>query len=318
MGILEQRRIINGIMVMVVSVAMECVWAGFTDYKKGHNFNGHEHDALCEVFKATADLWETSTTSKKKLGNDLENALRQALFGNTRTMHLGSITSTMPSVHHNIGHRGWRCGSCANGDAYSPGSSIPHDLMCLCTPGYYSEPFYAWWWDLWWHYEETKFLLCGKKREDMVSDQYQGWYVDKGTKVAKGLDKPWKAVVWGCFDNRNKGSGTGNPDLEEKVKKLKTTMQKFTTLLKVVGLHHKLGGTMNHTASDGRTEENIHVHYTDCAGRSEPWWKKLNRTLTKKKDSSSKAPHGVPSYPREIKATQDLNTNSTEDKFSLE
>ncbi|CCD17455.1 Variant surface glycoprotein [Trypanosoma congolense IL3000] len=284
-------------MVLVMTVfirGVRGVWTWNPHDKQGHNFNGEAHDALCKVFQASAELWEASQTPGKKLDNGLETgllqALNQTLFGSSRVgteQPLDGMNVTLPKEYHATSHRGDWCGKCNHGNTdLHPGSSIPHDLMCLCTPGYYSMPFYVWQWNFWyvrWDYRETNFTLCGRQRAEMVQDQYQGWYYwYKGYGQNEGLQKSWNAVVLGCYNNRTKPRRTEGHNLEEKIKKLSVAMREFTTLLKQSGGHDRLGGFEgHHTPSDGSDETSLHVLYDTCDGKRKPWWKILNETLHK-------------------------------------
>ncbi|CCD16327.1 Variant surface glycoprotein [Trypanosoma congolense IL3000] len=266
------------VLMVVIGMVMEDVWAGV--YKAGTTFNEKEHHSLCAVFQASAELWEASEKSDKVPNEDLKAGLRHALFGNTNKNNLNGITDRLPKVYQRPGHRGWRCGSCQNDDPYFPGSSITHDLMCLCTPGYYGEPYYAW---FGWSYWENGFTLCGKPRVDMIDNGYHGWYAYKSYRVFKGLNKPWKTAVWGCLKSRKSNAEHGSRNLTEKIDRLKVTMQNFTSTLKKVGGHDKLGGFEEHNEADGSDERHIHVRYGTCKYGRRPWWKKLKETLDGKK-----------------------------------
>ncbi|CCD15154.1 unnamed protein product [Trypanosoma congolense IL3000] len=178
--------------------------------------------------------------------------------------------------------RGSRCGGCHQEEKfYYPGSSITHDLMCLCTPGKAAEPFYGYYWWLF-GYKANGFKLCGKLKEDMGVNLNHGWYSEGRKKEANGLEKSWKAVIMGCFNGWKNRNITGSQDLTEKLQKLTEAMTNFTKILKQVNGMHKLGWTKEHTPSDGTDEKRIHVHYNTCNGKRKPWWKRLNETLTSK------------------------------------
>ncbi|CCD11840.1 Variant surface glycoprotein [Trypanosoma congolense IL3000] len=329
--------------LLVMVMGMRRVSGSYEDYENGHNFNGKEHEALCSVFKASADVWEASKGSPLTLDKNLEYGVRQALFGTYDGKIPERITEGLPAAYntHSLKYRGTRCGGCPGGDTnYFAGWSITHDLMCLCTPGYYSEPFY--YWILGFIYRETGFRLCGRKREDMVPDQYQGWYSYNGYKQAKGLHSSWKAVVLGCYNNRTKRRETKGHNLEEKVKKLSEATQHFTTLLKQSGGRSKLGGfEKHHTESDGKDEKSMHVRYGACNDRRQPWWKKLNEALMGKKPQelikrpSSASSGAGPAHNRHTRSTGggmsisqeeggeskdpgDTNTTTLDDSYALE
>ncbi|CCD15340.1 Variant surface glycoprotein [Trypanosoma congolense IL3000] len=280
-------RIRNGIMVMVTFMAMvrEWVWGSVEDYESGYNFNGMDHDALCAVFQASADLWNASRNSDRRLTKGLEKYLGQSLFGNTGSRNLEAITDALPKEYnnHKISQRGVLCGTCKYREQpHYPGKSIPHDLMCLCTPGKYGEPFYGYWF-FGLISEDTGFKLCGKEKTDMVNNNHDGWYEDGKKKGKKGLEKPWKAVIWGCLNQWKNKVTTESQDLAGKVNKLIETMKNFTTVVKESKGRSKLGGMHDHhTASDGKDEKSMHVHYDTCRGIRKPWWKKLNETLNGK------------------------------------
>ncbi|CCD13083.1 Variant surface glycoprotein [Trypanosoma congolense IL3000] len=252
-------------------------------YPDGTVFNDVEYKTLCEVFKASADLWNASRISEKIPNSALNGALTQALLGNIGNRHLSGIKESLPKyyTHHTLRHRGERCGGCKNTDKlYFPGSSITHDLMCLCTPGQDAEPFYGYYW---FFYKENGFKLCGKGRAQMGVDLNHGWYVDKKKKGNNGLEKPWKTVVWGCFNSWKSNPGLESHNLTEKIVRLNATLQNFTSTLKKMGGHDKLGGFEEHNEADGSDERHIHVRYDNCKGPKKPWWKKLKETLDGKK-----------------------------------
>ncbi|CCD14212.1 Variant surface glycoprotein [Trypanosoma congolense IL3000] len=271
-------------MLMVIVMVMRGVRGGYvSDYEPGLNFNGAEYDALCGVFQASLDLWNASRTSEKGLDKILEASLIQALFWNIGNKYLNGITNTLPKhyTYRKLFHRGERCGRCQNKDKfYFPGSSITHDLMCLCTPGKDADPFYG---SLWFFYSETGFKLCGKEAKDMVSGPDNGWHVNGKNKEMNGLEKPWRAVVMGCFNGWKSKTGEWNQDIREKVNNLNATMQNFTKLLKQIKDHHKFGGFDEDREADGSSEKHIHVRYGTCPRGRAPWWKRLNEALYGKK-----------------------------------
>ncbi|CCD17042.1 unnamed protein product, partial [Trypanosoma congolense IL3000] len=112
-------------------------------YAEGSDFNGDYYDYLCNVFQATAELWEASKKSNKVPNPELQSALDKALFGNYGKRDLQEIKKTLPEDYKQLRNRKEWCGSCKNSERYYPGRSITHDLMCLCAPGYYGEPFYV-------------------------------------------------------------------------------------------------------------------------------------------------------------------------------
>ncbi|CCD16041.1 Variant surface glycoprotein [Trypanosoma congolense IL3000] len=301
---MESRRIGKGILAMLLAMimVMNGVRGGdFGNYGTGYNFNGKHHDVLCEALKASADLWNASRTSDLRLERGLEKALGEALFGNHGKKDLAAITEVLPSGYNSPKHRGMWCGRCRQKEEkhYYPGSSITHDLMCLCTSGKFGEPFYSWWWNFFlfrYGFSTTSYKLCGKKREELVKDQSDGWFDDGEKKGSKGLDKSWKTVVWGCFDSRNKNDGIGSLDLREKVARLIETMKNFTNTLKHSKGRHKLGGFDGHdTESDGSDEKSMHVWYHDCERVRKPWWKKLNASLTSKPEGQLLVSRSAPS-----------------------
>ncbi|CCD15850.1 Variant surface glycoprotein [Trypanosoma congolense IL3000] len=265
--------------VLAITMVVKGVRGGV--YSDEWELNGVDHHHLCEVFKATAELWEASRQSEMKLDSGLEAALRQALFSNVGKKDLASITEAVPAAYRPAKpvHRGTWCGSCKNSERYYPGRSITHDLMCLCSAGYYGNPFYGFYL---FFFKETGFKLCGRERKDMIKDRHHGWYAYNGYGLTKGLDKPWRTIVWGCVNSREKTFGTGIQDLTAKVKKLSGAMKNFTAILKVVNGRYKLGGFQGHTESDGSSETNMHVLYDTCDDKKKPWWKRLNETLTSK------------------------------------
>ncbi|CCD15735.1 Variant surface glycoprotein [Trypanosoma congolense IL3000] len=289
---MESRRIGRGILAIVVFMAMVMngVRGGdFGNYGRGYDFNGAEHNALCGVFRAAVDLWNASRKSDLKLGGGLETSLGQAIFGNTRSKKLETITDALPKEYknHKISQRGVLCGTCKYGEQpHYPGRSITHDLMCLCTSGKYGEPFYSYFWNYFffrYSFSTTSYTLCGKKREQLVKDENEGWYEEGRHKQATGLDKSWKNVVWGCLSSSKREEGIESHDLKEKVSRLMETMRNFTTVLKVVDGRHRLGGVHGHNSKgDGKDEKSMHVHYDTCDIIRKPWWKRLNETLNGK------------------------------------
>ncbi|CCD11743.1 unnamed protein product [Trypanosoma congolense IL3000] len=192
----------------------------------------------------------------------LENGVRQALFGNIDKKGLSSMAQDPPGDEKPTQpmHRG--SGRHVGDTNYYPGWSIPHDLLCRCTPGSYSEPFYRWWWNARLHDEAAEFPFFGRKWEDMVPDPCHGWYFDEGYQQAKGLHSSWEAVVLGCENTRSKPRGTEGHNLKEKLKKLNIAMQQFITLPEQSGGRPKLVGLeMHHTESDGEDEKRMHVRY---------------------------------------------------------
>ncbi|CCD15057.1 Variant surface glycoprotein [Trypanosoma congolense IL3000] len=280
----EPWRMGRGVWAMVVAVTMfmRGVRGGVSDYQPGWSFNGAEHDALCDVFQASLDLWNASRKSNLKLGGGLENALGQAIFGSTSGGNIEGLKDTLPQEYKNPERRQYRCGSCNHHKETYPGKSIPHDLMCLCTPGKYGEPFYGYWF-FQLVFEDTGFKLCGKERKDMVNNHHDGWYEDEKKREARGLEKPWKTVVMGCVNSWKKNGGAVNQTLEEKLKTLIEAMTNFgTELFKDGNRWDKLGGMKeHHTESDGRDEKSIHVRYRLCQKKKKPWWRKLQEVLGK-------------------------------------
>ncbi|CCD13098.1 Variant surface glycoprotein [Trypanosoma congolense IL3000] len=273
-------------MVMGVVRAMVSRGPRGRPYRDGSDFNGFHYDYLCDVFQATAELWEASMKSQKVPNDELQGALDKALFGNYGKRDIQEITETLPDDYKQLRNRKEWCGSCKNSERYYPGRSITHDLMCLCAPGYYGEPFYIYYWSFGWYYEETGYKLCHKGRTEMVNNQYEGWYAYKGYGQNKGLEKSWKTVVWGCLNNRKDKGVLGGQNIEEKLKKLNTTIWNFTGILRHANGRHKLGGYDDHyTASDGSDEKRIHVHYDTCDQLKKPWWKKLQEALEGKTET---------------------------------
>ncbi|CCD11732.1 unnamed protein product [Trypanosoma congolense IL3000] len=120
----------------------------------------------------------------------------------------------------------------------------------------------------------------------MVNNQYEGWYAYMGYGQNKGLEKSWKTVVWGCLNNRKDKGREGSQDIEEKLKRLNTTIWNFTRIPSHANGRHKRGGyNDHHTASDGSDEKRIHVHYDTCDQLKKPWWKKLKEALKGKTET---------------------------------
>ncbi|CCD16184.1 Variant surface glycoprotein, partial [Trypanosoma congolense IL3000] len=291
----EQRRMGNGIMAMVVSAIFMCIngvrGGDVSDYKPGHNFNGAEHDVLCEVLKASADLWDASRKTDLKLDNGLEKSLGQALFGKESGGNLEDIKDTLPPEYNTAAHRELMCGWCHHKQPAHPGKSIPHDLMCLCTPGKYAEPFYSYWFFKL-IFEETGFKLCGKQQQEMVKDKNDGWYVDGQDKKVVGLQKPWNTVIMGCLKGSvNKTSISKDAEhkiLQQKLKRLNTALQEFVNkMVQDNKGRPKFGGKhRDNTESDGKDEKSMHVRYRFCGGKKygggrskTPWWQRLQNSL---------------------------------------
>ncbi|CCD13585.1 Variant surface glycoprotein [Trypanosoma congolense IL3000] len=280
MKIKETWIIRKDILAIVVFMAMVMEDVRVYSYPDGTVFNDGEYKALCDVFQASLDLWNASRTSEKGLDKVLEASLLRALFWNTGNKHLNGITDTLTHDYKKLVNRGTRCGGCQTYKFYFPGSSITHDLMCLCTPEKDAEPFYGYYW---FFYKENGFKLCGKGRAQMGVDLNHGWYVDKRKKGNNGLEKPWRAVFMGCFNGWKRKTVEWNQDIKEKVKNLNATMQNFTGILKQVNGNHKLCGFNEHNEADGSTERHMHARYDTCTRGREPWWKKLNEALNGKK-----------------------------------
>ncbi|CCD15568.1 Variant surface glycoprotein [Trypanosoma congolense IL3000] len=263
--------------------------SGVYTYSSGTIFNGKEHDALCSVFQSGLDLWNASRNSDLKLASGLESALGQALFGNIVRKDLSGITQGPPVAYKSDKpkHRGIWCGTC-NNKYYYPGSSITHDLLCLCTAGQYGRPYYGHFWLFGWHPKETSFKLCGKERANMVENENSGWHAKTYYKnqQAKDLDKTWRTVVWGCYNSWKSKAVQRSHNLEERLRALTGAMENFTNKLTIDrNKWHKLGGFQEHTESDGSDERHIHVRYGPCNNARKPWWRRLQEALRGKTPS---------------------------------
>ncbi|CCD12262.1 Variant surface glycoprotein [Trypanosoma congolense IL3000] len=318
----ELRRIGRGkcVAMLVLAIVMNFVDA----YPPGTVFNDGEYKALCGVFHASLDLWNASRESNLKLGAGLEISLSQALFGKESGGSIEDITESLPPEYNNAPHRGWMCGYCSHTEPAHPGKSITHDLMCLCTPGQYAEPFYGYYWLF--GFRENGFKLCGKLRQEMGVDLRHGWYSEGRKKQAKGLDMSWKAVIMGCVNSWKNGNITGSPDLSEKLTRLNTTLQEFVSkLYKDDKRRPKLGGTHgDKKESDGTTEQHIHVRYRYCGeprrggGRPKrPWWKKMQDVLKKTK-SQLFLEHSTPTLPEENEDDTEQGEGQEEDFETVE
>ncbi|CCD17088.1 Variant surface glycoprotein [Trypanosoma congolense IL3000] len=276
----EPRMIVKGTcMIMVLAMVVNLVHA----YPPGTVFNDGEYKTLCPVFQASLDLWNATLNSEVKLSGGLKKALGQAIFGSASGGDMDSLKDELPKDYRNPGHRGRRCGLCRNKDSYFPGRSITHDIMCLCTPGKDAEPFYGYYWWFGYYYKANGFKLCGQLREEMGVDLSHGWYEEGTGKKANGLEKSWSAAVMGCVNSWRNSTKTANHSLEERLTKLKETLDIFTKkFFKDRNRWDKLGGFKEHsTESDGKDEKNIHVRYGPCGGSKTPWWKRLQDLLRK-------------------------------------
>ncbi|CCD15301.1 Variant surface glycoprotein [Trypanosoma congolense IL3000] len=282
-GILDTRMMVRAMWAMGFAMVMFMDDVRVYSYPDGTVFNDVEYKALCEVFKASADLWDASKSAGKVPSNVLKSALSQALFGSTGGGDLESLKDELPKEYLDPGQRKYRCGYCDyKTDTYA-GKSITHDLMCLCTPGKDAEPFYGYyWWLFGYYYKENGFKLCGTLKEEMGVDRSHGWYEEQKKRGTKGLEKAWKTVIMGCLKKWKNSSKTVSQDVTEKVKKLSMAMQNFTKALRRVNGLDKLGGFDEHNEADGTTERNLHVRYGNCEKKRKPWWKRLNETLNGK------------------------------------
>ncbi|CCD14830.1 unnamed protein product, partial [Trypanosoma congolense IL3000] len=164
----KPRRMGNGIMVMVMSmpVVKEWVWGSVEDHNEGYSFNGSEPDALCAVFQASADLWNASRNSDRRLTKGVEKYLGQALFGNTGSRKLETTTDALPKDYnnHKISRCGVLCGTYKYREqAHYPGQYTPMTSCVSARRGNRGEPFYGYWFfEL--IFEDTGFQALWKKK----------------------------------------------------------------------------------------------------------------------------------------------------------
>ncbi|CCD15200.1 unnamed protein product [Trypanosoma congolense IL3000] len=140
-------------------------------------FNAEEHDALCNVLVAAVELWDIEESPESELPSALKTAINQAIFGKEKGGNLEDLYEALPDVYEHPGDREQWCGKCS--PRYQrgpyPGKSIPHDLMCLCTPGKEGTPFprsSSWSRLLGW----KRITLCGQRRWELIEEGHVGWY----------------------------------------------------------------------------------------------------------------------------------------------
>ncbi|CCD13171.1 Variant surface glycoprotein [Trypanosoma congolense IL3000] len=289
----ESRIIRKGILTILVATVVGI---------RAREINKNEHKKICDALKVSVGLWKMVQSKEWNPSIALASALGQAIFGNERGGNLEDLKETLPQAYVNPGHRGQWCGSCSHSGTHYPGISIPHDIMCLCSPGRCEEPFH-------YHYSDSYGCtlrwswrtLCGKGHDDLGNEYSRGWFSMKSPAKIKQstgnhtgyLQIPWKETVWGCIKDVLKISEKTHKTLEAQLNILNKTLQDFEKILK--GRHtgmHKLGGTDKDTEDYASDEFTFHVRYGSCGDAShggeskKPWWKKLLEGLTKSSNAS--------------------------------
>ncbi|CCD14709.1 Variant surface glycoprotein [Trypanosoma congolense IL3000] len=256
---------------------------------RGTDHNGDAYQALCGVLGSAVKKWVDVKNRSKD--DPLHQALAKTIFGKKGEQDLEKLRGALPDEYHVVegsdSSRGLMCGPPRTAEhvpyqARWPGHSVPHDLLCLCTPG------------------ETAWLttirgsgaekLCGKDAQTFVDSE--GW-ADNGYEggVAQ-MTTTWLNVTVPCL----KG--------DESAGDLKSVLQKFKDNLggPVPGHPASLtlgeGDLRDAGACDGTPDGRVCVFYENTTHRF-PWWTELEQALaTEEQKRYTEKAHTPPSTSR--------------------
>ncbi|CCD15157.1 Variant surface glycoprotein [Trypanosoma congolense IL3000] len=240
--------------------------------KKDHN--GDAHNALCALLKAAVTKWGNGG---QDLSEPLKKALGRTLFGNERGGDVTSLKGDLPEDYKNeegkLPLRFTWCGRPLEGatekkNAWWPGHSAPHDLVCLCTTGKTGYPFN----DVG-SGSGTDTKLCGQPKEALGGGS-DGWASSGGT--IQQINATWVNITQKCLEAAKNGKNLKDA-LGDFLKKLKKApREKYPE-------RYQLGeGTSDEYACGGGGTICV-MYYNDTTVTQQqhaiPWWTELEEAI---------------------------------------